>query len=123
MCSGRSREPQKGVRPSVHPSVHPSIRPIHFSSSNQNRVFLFSTNREPRPSRGGRSDWSFELPSLITLDQLERDKPVTRGECLFQATWQASLGNEKGKMGRCDVCVLCLILGCFVCYLALVGLF
>ena len=41
------------VRPSVHPSVRPSVRPIHFSSANQIRVFLFSANRESRPSRGG----------------------------------------------------------------------
>ena len=110
MCSGRSRKPQKGVRPSVHPSVRPSI---HFSSANQICVFLFSANREPRPSRGG-AIWlvlrtsqphNSDLSSLIHVDQLEREIAYP-GWRRFQATWpRASFlvvgsENEEDSVGR-----------------------
>ena len=66
-------------------SVHPSVRPIHFSSANQIRVFLFSANREPRP---GRFDWSFELPSLIAPDQVIKIYPGVSFEPRVQPRWE-----------------------------------
>ena len=101
MCSGRSRKPQRRVRPSIRPSV----RPIHFSSANQIRVFVFSVNREPPLIPGGRFDWLCDLPSLIHVDQLEREIAYS-GWRRFQATWpRASFlvvgsENEEDSVGR-----------------------
>ena len=101
MCdSGRSSEPQKGVRshpipsdpiPSdpirshpipSHPIPSTLAKPIKYVN------FNFLPIESPRSSRGGRFDWLCDLPSLITVDQLERGKQlvlVTHPRGGFQA--------------------------------------
>ena len=95
MCSGRSRKPQRRVHPSVRSTLAQPIKSV---------CSYFLSIGIPVHPEGGRSDWSCELPSLITLDQAS-DKNLPRGECLFQATCQASLGNENDKMGRSLWCL------------------
>ena len=57
------------VRPSIRPSVRSTLaQPIKSVCS------YFLPIGSPVHPEGGRSNWSCELPSLITLDQLERDK-------------------------------------------------
>ena len=92
--------PENLKRGSIRPSVRPSVRPIHFSSANQIRVFLFSANREPPLIPGGRFDWLCNLPSLISVDQLERGKQlvlVTHPQGGFQANKTKNSGGPRAQ--------------------------
>ena len=103
MCSGRSRKPQKGVRPSVRPS-------IHFSSANQICVFLFSANRKSPLIPGGRFDWLCDLKIYpgVTTDFKPR----------VQARWGTKMGRslvvmqEVFKALALVVCCECAVLCC-----------
>ena len=57
------------VHPSIRPSVHPSVRST-LAQPIKSVCSYFLPIGSPVHPEGGRSDWSCELPSLITLDQL-----------------------------------------------------
>ena len=91
MCSGRSRKPQRRVRPSVRPSVRSTLaQPI------KSACFYFPPIESPVHPGGGRSDWSCELPSLITLDRVIK---IYSGVSVFSNHVPSLVGNEKDKMG------------------------
>ena len=105
MCSGRSRKPQKGVHPSVHPSIRPSDRST-LAQPIKSVCSYFLPIESPRSFRGGRSDWSWDLPSLV------KPQPIRIWSCIYQPIRKWSyftpgvrVRSSRGLLVWIDCCV------------------
>ena len=84
-------------------------------------MFLFSANRETPLIPGGRFDWLCDLPNLINVDQLERDK-IYPGVTTVSSHVSSLVGEPRWAASRCDargfkglalvVCCECAVLCC-----------
>ena len=112
--------PENLNRGSIRPSVHPSIHPSTLAQPIKSVCFYFPPIESPVHPGGGRSDWSFELPSLITLDRVIKIYPGV-SVCFKPRGCQTSLerARQDGPLVGCVVCFCGVLLPpnflCVVC--------